>query len=246
MANNIKNKHIADFTSLEIYKRDYLYFLGNVYPIKVHIKNIQWFNFFHKLNEEDQYNVNIAQWVQEKNIEELLDTIFESIEWDLTDIVEEDSEYKIAFLVETQKVKDWVNYKALEDKKIEALSRITHSLKHTLILKSLQEKDIKNEIEQAYMQIYSIQSEIIEEFSDTCYKSMRMDEKEDKVFVNQFQMYMKTAILRNIIPIFPENIGKSYMDYSFREVKIRTLFEQKEYQINLALLAQFGSAGIQV
>ena len=246
MARKRNNENIADFTLLEIYKRDYLSFLGTVYPIKVHIKDIQWFNFFHRLNEEDQYDISLASWIQEKNTEELLDTIFKCIEWELTEILKEDREYESALLKEITKIGEWVDYKNLHELQEKAIEKVTYSLKYTILVKSSQDKQIRSGLEEAYMQIYSIQSELLEEFSKTCTKYMRMEEKEDKVFVNQFQMYMKTAIMRNIDPIFPENIGKSYMDYSFREVKLRTLFEQKEYHINLSLLSQFGSAGVKV
>ncbi len=241
-----KHEHVADFSKFEIYKRDTLSFLENIYTVKVHIRDIPWFNFFHKLAEEDTLDFNVSSFVKEKNTEELLNNIFQAIDWELTDIENQDEEYREILEQEVNRSSGWVNYKKLNEAKKKAIETITYNLKYTILNKSMIESRLRDEIESAFMQIYSMQAEIIEEFTKLCADDMRMSEKEDKVFINQFQLYIKTAILRNIDPIFPENFNKAYLDYSFREIKLRSMFENKEYQINLALLAQMGSMGIKL
>ena len=67
---------------------------------------------------------------------------------------------------------------------------------------------------------------------DTLEKIMKYDDEKNINFTDYFTVMLKTSIINSNAPIFEENIGKAFNDYSYREIKLRIAFEHKETMLN--------------
>ena len=92
----------------------------------------------------------------------------------------------------------------------------------------LVDRDLQYEIMGIYNKIIEIRHKIIEEFNDTLEKIMKYDDEKNINFTDYFTVMLKTSIINSNAPIFEENIGKAFNDYSYREIKLRIAFEHKE------------------
>ena len=94
------------------------------------------------------------------------------------------------------------------------------------------DNEIQAELMSIYNEIKNIQHKMLNEFNDVIQKIMNFDDEKAITFSEYFTVMLKTSIVNNNNPIFPENIGKAFTDFSYREVKLRISFEHKETMLN--------------
>ena len=74
--------------------------------------------------------------------------------------------------------------------------------------------------------------EISNEFNEIIESIMDYEDDKSISFNDYFTVMLKTSIINSNVPIFDENIGKAFNEYSYREVKLRISFEHKETMLN--------------
>ena len=61
---------------------------------------------------------------------------------------------------------------------------------------------------------------------------MDFENDKDIFFNNIFTVMLKAGVVNSTQPIFKENVGKAFTEYSYREIKLRMSFEHKETMLN--------------
>ena len=228
-----KNRVNNSFLSLELYEFSNIVLEGIEYPILVHIKNIKWFDFSYTIQEEDEAYQEVLEYLSKNILEKGIDRIMECILWEASGLELTD---KAFYDLNNQAMEaDEVDYVNLEKERKLALDRVKFNMKMKLLYDTYSNSRLKDEIMELNEYIYGIQERLIAEFNDTLESEdfMRSLRTDDTHFKNMIQMFTKTGIGRmGGTPFFPENLGRAFSDYSFREIKLRMLFENKEYALN--------------
>ena len=73
---------------------------------------------------------------------------------------------------------------------------------------------------------------MVEEFNEVIESIMDFEDDKSISFNDYFTVMLKTSIINSNVPIFDENIGRAFNEYSYREVKLRISFEHKETMLN--------------
>ena len=228
-----KNKKSHDFLSLELYEFSNITLKEEVFPILVHIKDIKWFDFSYTIKKEDEVFQEVVDFLGKEILKKGIDRIVDCILWESTNLELDDPEF--VELYEQQKKEITVDYVLLEKKRKECLEKIKFNFKMELLYGTYTDQNLKNEIMKINEDIFIIQERLISEFTNLVEgeEFMRIKYSDDAFFKNMLQMFVKSGIGRmGSTPFFPENIGRAYHDFSFREVKLRMLFENKEYTLN--------------
>lgn len=228
-----KNRVNNSFLSLELYEFSNIVLEGIEYPILVHIKNIKWFDFSYTIQEEDEAYQEVLEYLSKNILEKGIDRIMECILWEASGLELTD---KAFYDLNNQAMEaDEVDYVNLEKERKLALDRVKFNMKMKLLYDTYSNSRLKDEIMELNEYIYGIQERLIADFNDIIESEdfMRTMRTDDTHFKNMIQMFAKTGIGRmGGTPFFPENKGRAFSDYSFREIKLRMLFENKEYALN--------------
>ena len=228
-----KNPTSNDFLSLELYEFSNIVLKDIEYPIFVHIKDIKWFEFSYTIREEDEAFYGVVEYLSKSILEKGIDKIVNCILWETLDIELLDEEYSKIYEKEINSVE--VNYVLLEIERKKAIDRYKFNFKFQLLNESYLNSDLKDEIMKINEHIFSIQERLIFEFNNIVESDnfMRMSRQEDTHFKNMIQIFVKSGVGRmGGLSFFPENQKKSYYEFSFREIRLRMLFENKEYILN--------------
>ena len=119
------------------------------------------------------------------------------------------------------------------DKEIKELKdEVIYNLKSFILDKVLIDKELQQELMQIYNEIREVQNKIIEEFNEVLDKIMNFEDDKSINFTDYFTVMLKTGIVNSNVPLFEENIGRAFTDYSYREIKLRISFEHKETMLN--------------
>lgn len=228
-----KNRTNNSFLSLELYEFSNIVLDGMEYPILVHIKDIKWFDFSYTIQEEDQAYQEVLEYLSRNILEKGIDRIMDCILWEASGLELTD---KVFYELNSQAMEaEEVNYVNLERERKLALERVKFNMKMKLLYDTYSNSRLKDEIMELNEYIYGIQERLIADFNDIIESEdfMRTMRTDDTHFKNMIQMFAKTGIGRmGGTPFFPENKGRAFSDYSFREIKLRMLFENKEYALN--------------
>ena len=108
---------------------------------------------------------------------------------------------------------------------------VIYNLKIYIMEKSLVEKNLQAELIKIYSEIKEIQNKIVTEFNDIIDDIMNFEDDKSINFNDYFLVMLKTSIISGQ-PLFKENIGKSFDEFSYREIKLRISFEHKETMLN--------------
>ena len=73
---------------------------------------------------------------------------------------------------------------------------------------------------------------MVEEFNEVIESIMDFEDDKSISFNDYFTVMLKTSIVNSNVPIFDENIGRAFNEYSYREIKLRISFEHKETMLN--------------
>ena len=163
----------------------------------------------------------------------LVESVFNFIEWEAFDLLEDDYYKERVREIENRNTRDEIQNRYIIDKEIKDLeTEIIYNLKSYIIDKILIDNEIQAELMSIYNEIKNIQHKMLNEFNDVIQKIMNFDDEKAITFSEYFTVMLKTSIVNNNNPIFPENIGKAFTDFSYREVKLRISFEHKETMLN--------------
>ena len=114
----------------------------------------------------------------------------------------------------------------------ELKNEVIYNLKVFILEKMLIDKDLQQELMEIYNTIRETQYKMVEEFNEIIESIMDYEDDKSISFNDYFTVMLKTSIINSNVPIFDENIGKAFNEYSYREVKLRISFEHKETMLN--------------
>lgn len=231
---NLKKSELKDITLLDINYRTVISFslLGEEVPILIRLEDIKYRDIRGDFKIRGSEVPVISTILLEEGNNILINTLFECVEWKAFEIL--DDEYysiKVKEIEEKYTENEIINRYYI-DKEIEKLKEeVIYNLKVYILEKSLVDKELQNELIKIYNKIKEIQSNIVTEFNDIIDDIMNFDDDKSINFNDYFLVMLKTSILSGK-PLFKENIGKSFDEFSYREIKLRISFEHKETMLN--------------
>jgi hypothetical protein len=177
----------------------------------------------------------------EEGMRKSIDVIFDSVEWNAVDfeglIVSMFGGDFLKNIENTCNIEGFFDY-YLYDKSIENMrDRVLYNLKEMIFDTMSNDRDFEFHIYNSVNKIREVQTKIIREFNNITDKILTPEK--DVVFFNtSFLVMCKVAITRGLV-IFPENNNTSAVELSYREIRIRMMFESAEAQINANKMVKF-------
>jgi hypothetical protein len=232
---NLKQSELKDITLLDINYRMVISFslLGDEVPILIRLKDIKYRDVRSDLQIRGSDVPIIATILFEEGSRLLVDTIFNYVEWEVFDILDDDYYKNLVYEIENKYTNNGIQNRLKIDKEIKELKdEVIYNLKSFILDKVLIDKELQQELMQIYNEIREVQNKIIEEFNDVLDNIMNFEDDKSINFTDYFTVMLKTGIVNSNVPLFEENIGKAFTDYSYREIKLRISFEHKETMLN--------------
>lgn len=232
---NLKQSELKDITLLDINYRMVISFslLGDEVPILIRLKDIKYRDVRSDLQIRGSDVPIIATILFEEGSRLLVDTIFNYIEWEVFDILDDDYYKNLVYEIENKYTNNGIQNRLKIDKEIKELKdEVIYNLKSFILDKVLIDKELQQELMQIYNEIREVQNKIIEEFNEVLDKIMNFEDDKSINFTDYFTVMLKTGIVNSNVPLFEENIGRAFTDYSYREIKLRISFEHKETMLN--------------
>lgn len=232
---NLKQSELKDITLLDINYRMVISFslLGDEVPILIRLKDIKYRDVRSDLQIRGSDVPIIATILFEEGSRLLVDTIFNYIEWEVFDILDDDYYKNLVCEIENKYTNNGIQNRLKIDKEIKELKdEVIYNLKSFILDKVIIDKELQHELMQIYNEIREVQNKIIEEFNEVLDKIMNFEDDKSINFTDYFTVMLKTGIVNSNVPLFEENIGKAFTDYSYREIKLRISFEHKETMLN--------------
>lgn len=231
---NLKKSELKDITLLDINYRTVVSFslLGEEIPILIKLEDIKYRDVRGDFKIRGSEVPIISSILLEEGNNIIVDTIFNFIEWKAFDILDDDY-YKMKVKnIENKYTENGIKNRYYIDKELKKLEKeVIYNLKIYIIEKSLVEKNLQAELIKIYSEIKEIQNKIVTEFNDIIDDIMNFEDDKSINFNDYFLVMLKTSIISGQ-PLFKENIGKSFDEFSYREIKLRISFEHKETLLN--------------
>lgn len=232
---NLKQSELKDITLLDINYRVVISFslLGEEIPILIKFKDIKYRDVRSDLEIRGDEVPIIANILFEEGSRILVDTLFSYIEWEAFDVLDDEYYKKKIKDIENRYTDNGLQNRYKIDKEVRELkNEVIYNLKMFILDRVLVDRDLQYEIMEIYNKIKEVQHKIIEEFNETLEKIMNFEDEKNINFTDYFTVMLKTSIINSNAPIFEENVGKAFSDYSYREIKLRIAFEHKETMLN--------------
>lgn len=232
---NLKQSELKDITLLDINYRVVISFslLGEEIPILIRFKDIKYRDVRSDLEIRGDEVPIIANILFEEGSRILVDTLFSYIEWEAFDVLDDEYYKKKIKDIENRYTDNGLQNRYKIDKEVRELkNEVIYNLKMFILDRVLVDRDLQYEIMEIYNKIKEVQHKIIEEFNETLEKIMNFEDEKNINFTDYFTVMLKTSIINSNAPIFEENVGKAFSDYSYREIKLRIAFEHKETMLN--------------
>lgn len=232
---NLKQSELKDITLLDINYRMVISFslLGEEIPILIRFKDIKYRDVRSDLEIRGDEVPIIANILFEEGSRILVDTLFSYIEWEAFDVLDDEYYKKKIKDIENRYTDNGLQNRYKIDKEVRELkNEVIYNLKMFILDRVLVDRDLQYEIMEIYNKIKEVQHKIIEEFNETLEKIMNFEDEKNINFTDYFTVMLKTSIINSNAPIFEENVGKAFSDYSYREIKLRIAFEHKETMLN--------------
>lgn len=232
---NLKQSELKDITLLDINYRMVISFslIGEEIPILIRFKDIKYRDVRSDLEIRGDEVPIIANILFEEGSRILVDTLFSYIEWEAFDILDDEYYKKKIKDIENRYTDNGLQNRYKIDKEVRELkNEVIYNLKMFILDRVLVDRDLQYEIMEIYNKIKEVQHKIIEEFNETLEKIMNFEDEKNINFTDYFTVMLKTSIINSNAPIFEENVGKAFSDYSYREIKLRIAFEHKETMLN--------------
>lgn len=231
---NLKKSELKDITLLDINYRTVISFslLGEEIPILIKLEDIKYRDVRGDFKVRGSEVPIISSILLEEGNTILVDTIFNYIEWKAFDILDDDYYKNKVKEIGDKYTENEIKNRYYIDKELDKLEKeVIYNLKVYITEKSLVEKELQVELIKIYNKIKEIQNDIISEFNDIIDDIMNFDDDKSINFGDYFLVMLKTSIVSGQ-PIFKENVGKSFDEFSYREIKLRISFEHKETMLN--------------
>lgn len=232
---NLKQSELKDITLLDINYRMVISFslIGEEIPILIKFKDIKYRDVRSDLEIRGDEVPIVANILFEEGSRILVDTLFSYIEWEAFDVLDDEYYKKKIKDIEDRYTDNGLQNRYKIDKEVRELkNEVIYNLKMFILDRVLVDRDLQYEIMEIYNKIKEVQHKIIEEFNETLEKIMNFEDEKNINFTDYFTVMLKTSIINSNAPIFEENIGKAFSDYSYREIKLRIAFEHKETMLN--------------
>lgn len=231
----LKKNELKDITLLDINYRMVISFslIGEEIPLLIRLKDIKYRDVRNDLKIRGDEVSIISSLLFEEGCKILVDNFFKYIEWEAFDILDDDYYKEKVKEIELKYTKDYIQNRYKIDKEVEELkNEIIYNLKVFILEKMFVDKDLQQELMEIYNTIRETQYKMIEEFNEVIESIMDFEDDKSISFNDYFTVMLKTSIINSNVPIFDENIGKAFNEYSYREVKLRISFEHKETMLN--------------
>lgn len=237
---NLNKDKVKDITLLDINYRTLVSFslLGDEIPLLIKLENIKYTDTRTNLQLNGIITSDVSKNIEDESIKYLVDIFFDCIEWGSFDFEEEFEYYKEKKnnIIEknTYELKNGVsilNQKQINKELNIIFDEIIYNLKYYIVGKVLVDLEVRDELFKVYKEIEKIQTKIINEFNEVVDKIMEYEDEKNYNFKDLFQVMLKSVISSNSV-IFRENIGKAFVDFSYREIKLRLAYEIKETSLN--------------
>ena len=232
---NLKQSELKDITLLDINYRMVISFslIGEEIPILIKFKDIKYRDVRSDLEIRGDEVPIIANILFEEGSRILVDTLFSYIEWEAFDVLDDEYYKKKIKNIEDRYTDNGLQNRYKIDKEVRELkNEVIYNLKMFILDRVLVDRDLQYEIMEIYNKIKEVQHKIIEEFNEALEKIMNFEDEKNINFTDYFTVMLKTSIINSNAPIFEENVGKAFSDYSYREIKLRIAFEHKETMLN--------------
>lgn len=232
---NLKQSELKDITLLDINYRMVISFslIGEEIPILIKFKDIKYRDVRSDLEIRGDEVPIVANILFEEGSRILVDTLFSYIEWEAFDVLDDEYYKKKIKDIEDRYTDNGLQNRYKIDKEVRELkNEVIYNLKMFILDRVLVDRDLQYEIMEIYNKIKEVQHKIIEEFNETLEKIMNFEDEKNINFTDYFTVMLKTSIINSNAPIFEENVGKAFSDYSYREIKLRIAFEHKETMLN--------------
>lgn len=233
---NLNKDELKDITLLDINYRtviSFSLFEGEI-PLLIRLQDIKYRDVRADLNIRGESVTSIESMIVDEGIEILVNIIFSFIEWKAFDIFDGNDIYldKIKELEENNIQDGYINRYVVDNEIEKMKNELIYNFRMFVIDRASIDTGVQNELKNIYNKIKNIQSSIINEFTEVLDNIMKYDDEKNINFTEYFTIMLKSSIINNSSTIFPENLGKAYVDYSFREIKLRLAFEHKETMLN--------------
>lgn len=231
----LKKNELKDITLLDINYRMVISFslIGEEIPLLIRLKDIKYRDVRNDLKIRGDEVSIISSLLFEEGCKILVDNFFKYIEWEAFDILDDDYYKEKVKEIELKYTKDYIQNRYKIDKEVEELkNEIIYNLKVFILEKMLVDKELQQELMEIYNTIRETQYKMVEEFNEVIESIMDFEDDKSISFNDYFTVMLKTSIINSNVPIFDENIGKAFNEYSYREVKLRISFEHKETMLN--------------
>ncbi len=231
----LKKNELKDITLLDINYRMVISFslIGDEIPLLIRLKDIKYRDVRNDLKIRGDEVPVISSILFEEGCRILVENVFKYIEWEAFDILDDDYYKEKVREIELKHTKDYIQNRYKIDKEMEELrNEIIYNLKVFILEKMLVDKELQQELMEIYNTIRETQYKMVEEFNEVIESIMDFEDDKSISFNDYFTVMLKTSIVNSNVPIFDENIGKAFNEYSYREIKLRISFEHKETMLN--------------
>lgn len=251
---NINKKDVKEITMLDL-KYNMVISLPEIadnIPITIKLSDIKYKQTRYDLKTNDDFSVEFLSMLEEETIFNMIDNIFKYVHWETIDFSESFDYYskKLKDIVEKntyyydnenniEDVTTFVNYANVDREKEQLTKDIIYNIKVYIRDKVITDVEYRKKLANEYYEILKIQEKLVLQFNDIVNDLMDYNNEKDIFFHEDFMVMLKTAIVNSNVPIFSENIGRAFEDYSYREIRLRMNYEYKETRLNLNKMTQF-------
>ncbi len=237
---HLTSKDVSDISVLDMNYRIVVDFspLGEKIPLLIKLEDIKYTETTNKIDTNGEVLYEIFSKIREENLAKIIDSFFNVIEWEVFNFEDSDEDLRD---IKNKIIKNNTRHTAygevLNNKKIdkewrEVVEETIYNLKLDILDRCFVDTDIENELFIIFNKIHKVKVKLINEFNDLVDTIMDFENDKDIFFNNIFTVMLKAGVVNSTQPIFKENVGKAFTEYSYREIKLRMSFEHKETMLN--------------
>lgn len=237
---HLTSKDVSDISVLDMNYRIVVDFspLGEKIPLLIKLEDIKYTETTNKIDTNGEVLYEIFSKIREENLAKIIDSFFNVIEWEVFNFEDSDEDLRN---IKNKIIKNNTRHTAygevLNNKKIdkewrEVVEETIYNLKLDILDRCFVDTDIENELFVIFNKIHKVKVKLINEFNDLVDTIMDFENDKDIFFNNIFTVMLKAGVVNSTQPIFKENVGKAFTEYSYREIKLRMSFEHKETMLN--------------
>lgn len=237
---HLSSKDISDISVLDMNYRIVVDFspLGEKIPLLIKLEDIKYTETTNKIDTNGEVLYEIFSKIREENLTKIIDSFFNVIEWEVFNFEDSDEDLmdiKNKIILKNTRhtaYGDVLNNKKIDKEWREVVEETIYNLKLDILDRCFVDTDIENELFVIFNKIHKVKVKLINEFNELVDTIMDFENDKDIFFNNIFTVMLKAGVVNSTQPIFKENVGKAFTEYSYREIKLRMSFEHKETMLN--------------